>query len=218
MNALAVSGSSAVNTFSQIGIRVWTRNSTTDPTDLASYDTAFASATDLAGSGYDCKIITDWTSVNNNSLFGPPSKNTDILWAWLVFIDATGNVGNWGFRQALDYGRGGALYIDDGIIQENWNVDMYSANLYTVAASMLSNNSVPLTTGYHALRGDGAEGCCDGIGSAQFKTPAGAFTNWNTTNLPSTRAPQCRVNGVTTTLAPFNRDFPLELIKVNKWA
>ncbi|MBC7755515.1 MAG: CCXG family PEP-CTERM protein [Bdellovibrio sp.] len=207
VNAAAVSGSSAVNTFSQTGIRVWTRNSAADPSDRASYDTAFAAATDLTGSGYGCKIITDWTSVNNNSLFGPPSKNNDILWSWLAYFDASGNVGNWGFRQALDYGRGGALYIDDGIIQENWNADMYSANNYLVAANILSNNSVPLTTGYHALRGNGAEGCCDGAGSAQFKTPAGAFTNWNTTNLASTRAPQCRVNGVTTSLTPFNSNF-----------
>ena len=207
VNAAAVSGSSATNTFSQTGIRVWTRNSTADPTNRATYDAAFAAGTDTTGSGYGCKIITDWTNVNNNSLFGPPNKNTDILWAWLAFFDATGNVGNWGFRQALDYGRGGALYIDDGIIQENWNADIYSANNYLVAGNILSNNSVPLTTGYHALRGDGAEGCCDGVGSAQFKTPAGAFTNWNTTNLASTRAPQCPINGVNMTLIPFNSNF-----------
>ena len=207
VNAAAVSGSSAVNTFSQTGIRVWTRNSTADPTDRASYDAAFASASDFAG--YGCKIITDWISVNNNSLFGPPSITTNIMWAWLAFFDATGNVGNWGFRQALDYGRGGALYIDDSIIQENWNADLYSANNYGNPAQMLSNNSVPLTAGYHALRGNGAEGCCDGVGSAQFKTPAGAFTNWSTTNLASTRAPQCPVTGVNTTLTPFNSNFSI---------
>ena len=47
------------------------------------------------------------------------------------------------------------------------------------------------------------------MGSAQFKTPASAFTNWSTTNLASTRAPQCPVSGVNTTLTSFNSNFSI---------
>jgi hypothetical protein len=100
------------------------------------------------------------------------------------------------------------MYIDNSIIEEAWNVNMWWAGSYANTAQTLDNASVPLAAGIHVLRSDGAEDCCDGAGSAQFKTSsAGTYVNWNTTNLPSMRAPQCRVNGVTATLTPTTPSF-----------
>jgi Domain of unknown function (DUF2341) len=204
-NAASTSLSNYLTTFSQTGIRVWTRNSSVDPTDRATYDAAFAASNDTTA-GYGCKIITDWTNISNQNQFTGGS-NSNILWGYLAFFQVA-TADTWGFRHGSDYGRGGGMYIDNSIIEEAWNVNMWWNFSYTPTTQTLDNANVPLNAGVHALRSDGAEDCCDGAGSAQFKTSvAGAYQNWNTTNLPSMRAPQCRVNGVTVTFTPTTPSF-----------
>lgn len=202
-NAAATSLSSAANTFSQTGFRVWTKQSSVDPTDRASSEAAFTAG--VSAAGYGCKIITDWTNISNVNQFGPPNQTSNILWQYLAFFDTT-TAGNWGFRHGSDYGRGGGMYVDDSIIEEAWNVNMWWANSYATTTQTLDNASVPLTAGTHALRSEGAEDCCDGAGSAQFKTPTGVYTNWSTAALP-TRAPQCPINGVNVSTTPTNSSF-----------
>lgn len=197
--------SDAVNTFSQVGIRMWTRNSSVDPTDRASGEAAFTSATD--GVGVGCKIITNFTNISNTNQF-VSGVNSNLGESFLGFFNAT-VTGNWGFRQGVDYGRGGGMYMDDSVIEDAWNVNMWWNNSYAITAQTLDNASVAVSaTGYHAIRSLGFEDCCDGAGEMQLKTPAGAYTTWSTANF-TTRAPQCPVNNVTASISPSNSNNPV---------
>ncbi len=200
----AANVSDAVNTFSQAGIRIWTRNSTASPTSRATAEAAFAAGTDTAG--YGCKIITSWTNISNTNQF-TGGVNSNIAFSFLGFFNAS-TTGNWGFRNGPDYGRGGGMYIDDQIVQERWT-NMYWAGSYATASQILANASVSLSPiGYHVMRDYGFEDCCDGVQEGQFKTPSGAYTIWTTTNL-TTRAPQCPANNVTVAINPVNANNPV---------
>ncbi|MGB4811237.1 MAG: CCXG family PEP-CTERM protein [Methylophilaceae bacterium] len=192
----ATNVSDAVNTFSQVGVRLWTRNVTVDATSRSSSESAFATATDTVG--YGCKIVTDYTTISNQNQFASGS-NANIGFQ-LVSAFSAPVTGNWGFRLGPDFGYGGGMYVDDSIVEEDWNVDMWWNGSFTNTAQTLDNAAVPIsTTGYHMLRVFGNEGCCDGAGAMQFKTPSGSYTAWATSNL-TLRAPQCSVPNVNITI------------------
>ena len=169
-------------TFTETGVRFYTRNSSADPTDLASAEAAFAAAPGSTN-GYGCSIITAYTGVNNSGLFGPPNRNTDIgLFAEAFFEVSAAQAGLWEFRYGADFGRGGGLYVDDVPLEESWNDDLWWANNWNNASEVLQG-SINLSTGTHSIRIIGFEGCCDGGLTAQFRPPGGAWQALSTANL-----------------------------------
>ena len=176
------SNDSTTLTFTESGVRFYTRNTSANPTDLASAEAAFAAAPGSTA-GYGCAIITAYTGVNNRNQFGPPNRNNNIgLFAEAFFEVTPAQAGVWQFRYGADFGRGGGLYVDDVPLEESWNDDLWWANNWNNASEVLEG-SITLAAGTHSLRILGFEGCCDGGLTAQFQPPGGAWQALSVANL-----------------------------------
>jgi len=174
--------SSTTLTFTEAGVRFYTRNSSANPGNLASAEAAFAAAPGSTN-GYGCSVITAYTGVNNRNQFGPPNRTNDIgLFAEAFFEVTAGQAGVWEFRYGADFGRGGGLYVDDVPLEESWNDDLWWANNWNNASEVLQG-SINLAAGTHSIRIIGFEGCCDGGLTAQFRAPGGAWQALDTSNL-----------------------------------
>ncbi len=169
-----VTSTSTTLTFTETGVRFYTRNSSADPTSLASAEAAFAAAPGSTN-GYGCSIIAAYTNVNNSGLYGPPNRNSDIgLFAEAFFEVTPAQAGLWQFRYGADFGRGGGLYVDDVPLEESWNDDLWWAYNWNNASEVLQG-SINLSPGTHSIRIIGFEGCCDGGLTAEFRPPGGAW-------------------------------------------
>ncbi len=179
-------------TFTETGVRFYTRNSSANPTSLASAEAAFAAAPGRTN-GYGCSIITAYTGVNNIGLFGPPNRNSDIaLFAEAFFEVSASQAGVWQFRYGADFGLGGGLYVDDVPLEESWNSNLWWNNNWNNASDVLQG-SINLSPGTHSIRIIGFEDCCDGGLTAQFQPPGGAWQALAVTNLNLFSA-KCPVN------------------------
>ena len=187
-NTLVSTTGDPVTTLTEVGIKYHTRNSSLDPTSKAQAEAEFFSLADNVP-GYGCTTVTNFTTINNSTLFAPP-RNSDI--AFLVdhtFLVTPGQAGVWNFRFGGDYGRGGGMYIDGQPIEEAWNDDLWWGFSWANTAETLEG-TVNLTAGYHTIRMIGFEGCCDGGTSMEFMPPGGAWSAWSTANL-TVRSASC---------------------------
>lgn len=75
--------------------------------------------------------------------------------------------GTWNFRTGVDFGYGGALFVDGVVLGYNTH-DMWWANNYGTANGSLQG-AINLAAGNHVMKVYGLEGCCDGGQQAQFK-------------------------------------------------
>ena len=75
--------------------------------------------------------------------------------------------GTWNFRTGVDFGYGGALFVDGVALGYNTH-DMWWANNYGAANGSLQG-AINLAAGNHIVKIYGLEGCCDGAMQAQFK-------------------------------------------------
>lgn len=178
----SASASSPTTTFTTAGFRFHTRNSAADPTNRATAESAFYSASPNVP-GYGCTILNSYTNVNNSGTFGPPNMNVDIgLYAEAFFEVTSAEAGVWQFRYGADFGLGGGLYVDDVALDEKWNTDLWWANNWNNTSQTLAG-SINLSAGYHSIRIIGFEGCCDGGLTAQFKRPGGSFQAMSLANI-----------------------------------
>jgi hypothetical protein len=174
-------GASTPMTFTTPGFRFHTRRSTADPTDRASAEAAFATASNSPG--YGCEVINNYTNVNNVGVNGPPNRNSNIgLSAEAFFEVSPAEAGTWQFRYGADFGRGGGLYVDDVALDEKWNTDLWWANNWNNTAETLQG-SINLSAGYHSIRILGFEDCCDGGLTVEFMRPGGSFQAMSLTNI-----------------------------------
>ena len=174
---------STPSVFSEPGLKFHTRRSTVDPVNRATAEAAFDAASDNV-SGYGCTFISDYTGVNNSSVFGPPNRDTDIgLFAEVFFEVTPAEAGTWQFRYGADFGLGGGLYVDDIALDEDWNSDLWWALDWNNTSEILQG-SINLAPGTHSLRILGFEGCCDGGLTAQFQRPGGPWLAVSLANIP----------------------------------
>ena len=174
---------STPSVFSEPGLKFHTRRSTVDPVNRATAEAAFDAASDNV-SGYGCTFISDYTGVNNRSVFGPPNRSTDIgLFAEVFFEVTPAEAGTWQFRYGADFGLGGGLYVNDIALDEDWNSDLWWALDWNNTTEILQG-SINLAPGTHSLRILGFEGCCDGGLTAQFQRPGGPWLAVSLANIP----------------------------------
>jgi hypothetical protein len=81
--------------------------------------------------------------------------------------------GTWSFRAGVDFGKGGAIYLDGNAMDFKTN-DMWWAGDYSDPTQYFSITS-SLATGNHTLSLYGIEGCCSGNHQTQFQA-AGSNT------------------------------------------
>ncbi len=146
--------------------------------------TTQASATDLRDvveaavstptSGYGTKVLSSYNSVSNAGQFG---ANNDIAWKSTVEFGVTAaQAGTWSFRTGVDFGYGGALFLDGTALAFNPNSMWWNGNYNN--ASQFLQATLNLSSGTHTLSIYGLENCCDGAAQAQFRISNGQFTSF----------------------------------------
>ncbi|WP_396588238.1 CCXG family PEP-CTERM protein [Bermanella sp. R86510] len=166
-------------TFIEPGIKFHTRNVSSDPNSYNQAINAFEASNDNTN-GYGCKFIENFTNINNSSEFG--SGNNFIAYSETFFEVQAGENGVWSFRYGADFGNGGGLYVNNNPLDEKWFDDLWWSNNWNNTNETLSG-SVNLPSGYHKLEVIGAEECCDGGITVQFRKPGGNWQTFSTTNI-----------------------------------
>ncbi|HEX8610098.1 MAG TPA: CCXG family PEP-CTERM protein [Telluria sp.] len=154
------------------------------PSGLLSGAGAYQSAVNssLQGTTYTKTTVDSYNNITHASLFGGNSNFA--LKSTIQFGVTQANAGLWQFRAGVDFGYGGALFLN-GVALDAKSHDMWWAGQYD-NASQYFNAAVNVGAGNHTLTIYGFEGCCDGGQQAQFMAPAGTFTSFsNTDNLVS---------------------------------
>ena len=177
------SGSNAPIVFPDIGVRLRSRVSTTDPVSPADGLAAFEAAT----VDVDDSVRTSISGLNNRSLGG---TNGNYGWCVSAVLNVTpATTGLWEFRYGGDFGRGGHLYVRGQEVEEQWNDDLWWAGNFNNTAETLEG-SITLPVGWHRYEALGFEGCCDGATGFQARAPGGAWQNLSSANFPL-RGAQC---------------------------
>lgn len=141
--------------------------------NAAAYQAAVDQA--LLGSSYGKTTIATYDNINHGSLF---SGGRDFaMKSTITFGVSQADAGLWQFRAGVDFGLGGALFIND-VAVDSKSHDMWWGGQYTNASQFLGS-SVNLGAGNHTMTIYGFEGCCDGTLQAQFMAPGGRFTTFS---------------------------------------
>ncbi len=180
-------------TFTEPGIKFHTRNISTNPNSLSEAFSLFNAANDN-NSNYGCTFITNFTGVENSTLFG--SNINFIAYSETYFQVQAGEEGEWGIRYGSDFGGGGGLYVNGITLEEDWSNDLWWN--FNWGNGDVLQGTINLTEGYHKLEVIGQEGGNDGGITVQFQKPSGSFTTYSTANIDIvSRA--CPVNEPTVT-------------------
>ena len=144
----------------------------------AAYQSVVNTAVATPGAGYGTTTIASYNNVTNSSLFG---SGSNIAFKSVVnFGVSAADAGTWSFRTGVDFGKGGALFLD-GVALDFKSNDMWWAGNYNNGSQFLSGSSL-LAAGNHTLSIYGLESCCDGGQQAQFKAGNSNFTSFSSTD------------------------------------
>ena len=173
---LAVLAALAVNAnASVITLQVATVGNLAAQTSATAYksvvDAALANTSAYKGS----KSVDVYDNLTVNSKFG--SLSSYAFESTIDFGVTAAQAGNWNFRTGVDFGFGGAMFLDGVALGYNAN-DMWWGGSYTAANGSLQASAL-LAAGNHVLKIYGLESCCDGGQQAQFKAAnAGAYATF----------------------------------------
>jgi len=94
----------------------------------------------------------------------------------VIFSVLGAEEGPWDFRFGVDFGRGGAFFLDDVALDYNPG-NVYWAGVYTDPSEYLAGGAI-LAAGVHVLDVYGLEDGNDGAQQGQFRAPGGEFTTF----------------------------------------
>ena len=133
-----------------------------------------------ATAGYGSTTLNSFTATSNQSVFRGSATNIAYRYT-LDFVVEGHQVGTWNFRFGVDFGRGGALFLD-GQAAAFRNTDLWWGGNWN-ATNQLLQVTRTLGAGAHRIVLYGLEGCCDGGFTGQFTAPgATAFTTFARTD------------------------------------
>ena len=150
--------------------------------DALAYRSLVDSAVATPSPGYGSAAVAAYDNISNHTLF-PGGSLTDIAFKSTVdFYVSPANAGPWQIRAGVDFGHGGAIFVDDMPYDYKTN-DMWWNGSYSDSSQYLSINTLILAAGYHTLNLYGLEGCCDGFQQAQFRIGGvGDFATFSTSD------------------------------------
>lgn len=142
-----------------------TATSTASPqADALAYRTVVDEALALPGARSATLALFD--NASNQTVFG--GSFTNIAFRITIQFDVSAmDAGNWGLRAGVDFGHGGAVFLDGVAIGFNAN-DMWWGGSYANTSQSFQFPSLSLAAGDHTLQIYGLEDCCDGGQQAQF--------------------------------------------------
>ena len=130
----------------------------------------------LALPGARSATLALFDNASNQTVFG--GSPTNIAFRFTIEFDVSAaDAGNWGLRAGVDFGHGGAVFLDGVAIGFNPN-DMWWAGSYANASKSFQFPSLSLAAGDHTLQIYGLEDCCDGGQQAQFSIKGRQYTTF----------------------------------------
>lgn len=142
--------------------------------DAASYRRVVNEA--LAAPGAQAARVAVFDGLSNQSVFG--GSNMDIAYRATIRFDiGAADAGPWGLRAGVDFGNGGAVFLDGVALAHKTN-DMWWAGAYDDGSQSFQFASLPLDAGRHRLRLFGLEQCCDGGQQVQFSIGGGPYRSF----------------------------------------
>ena len=150
------------------------------------YRSVVDAAVAIPGAGYGSTTVSSYDNVSNGSLFGGSNSNIAFK-STIVFGVQAGQTGNWSFRGGVDFGGGGAVFLDGQAVDFRSN-DMWWAGNYG-NASQFFQFGANISAGNHTLTVYGLEGCCDGGQQFQFNSGSG-FQSFNSSTLTPVPEPE----------------------------
>ncbi|MES2162296.1 MAG: CCXG family PEP-CTERM protein [Pseudomonadota bacterium] len=141
---------------------------------------------DAAVAGGHSTVLANYDVVSNNSLFG--TGVTDIAFKSTIDFGLSA-AGTYSFRAGVDFGRGGAVFLDGQAVALNTS-DMWWGYDYNNTSGVFQVNNQALSAGNHTLTIYGLEGCCDGGQQVQYAAATGAFQSFSAATLAPVPEPE----------------------------
>ncbi|MFZ6751487.1 CCXG family PEP-CTERM protein [Undibacterium sp. Ren11W] len=135
--------------------------------------------------GYGTKTVDSYDALSNHVLFG--SSQNIAFKSTVTFGVTSGNAGNWSFRAGVDFGNGGAVFLDGKEVAFKSN-DMWWSGNYSNPSQFFQFSS-NISAGNHTLNVYGLEGCCDGNQQVQFNAGSG-FKSFDKSTLTPVPEPE----------------------------
>jgi hypothetical protein len=126
--------------------------------------------------GYGTTTLSLYDNISNNRIFGGTQSN---IASRSMFDFGITSAGSWDFRVGVDFGLGGAVFLDS-VAMTYRTTDMWWGGTYSATQSFTVTAS--LVAGNHELKVYGLESCCDGGMQAQFRAPGGNWTVFSATD------------------------------------
>lgn len=145
----------------------------TSQSSAAAYRGAVDAA--LAGASHVSTTVSSYNFISHQSLFGGNSNFA--LKSTTSFGVSSADAGLWQFRTGVDFGGGGAMFID-GLAVDFKSNDLWWAGNYSNAAQFFAA-SLNLVAGNHTISVYGFEGCCDGGMQQQYKKAGAEFKSFS---------------------------------------
>jgi hypothetical protein len=133
----------------------------------------------IANSPLGGKQLDVFDGVNARNMFNLGTSNVDTAFKYTIdFGVAATQLGNWSFRFGVDFGGGGAVFLDGQALTFKGN-DMWWSGNYNDPTQSFQINANFLSAGNHTLTVYGFEHCCDGTQQGQFKAAnSNSFVNF----------------------------------------
>lgn len=139
-------------------------------------DAALANPAGYKGS----KSVAVYDNLRVESLFGGLNSNYAFE-STINFGVTSAQAGTWNFRTGVDFGYGGAVFVDGVALGFNSHDMWWNGSYGTTNGSL--QGALNLAAGNHVMKVYGFEACCDGAMQAQFKAAnASAYTTFASTD------------------------------------
>ena len=161
-----------------------------------SYDGPQASANDyrsvvnaaFVAPGANSTTVALYDNLSNQNVFGGSAMDIAFR-STIAFGVAPGQAGTWDLRAGVDFGNGGAVFLD-GVALGYKSNDMWWAGSYADASQSFQFTSVAISAGNHQLQVFGLEHCCDGGQQMQFNSNGAGFTTFGSTDGLTSAVPE----------------------------
>lgn len=130
----------------------------------------------IAAPGSNSTTLALFDNITNSGVFGGSNQNIAERFT-IDFGVSAGQAGTWGLRAGMDFGNGGAVFLD-GVALGFKSNDMWWAGSYGNTAGTFDFASVAVGSGNHTLQLFGLENCCDGGQQAQFSLNGSHYTTF----------------------------------------
>lgn len=149
----------------------------------ADYASVVNTALLTQSTGYGSTSVSLYDNVTNT--FG---SGSNIAFKSTINFGVTGAASTWNFRAGVDFGNGGAVFLDGAALGSKSN-DMWWAGSYGNASQFFQYSST-LAAGNHTLTIYGLENCCNGGQQVQYSTAGAAFQTFGSGTLAAVPEPE----------------------------